>query len=91
MARPQVADGGDALQVWRVAVNILNRQSRTAYKGGPPAWRLGVRLTTNRKKYTCYERSQEASDLDGMDWIDLAEDMNQWRALVNTVMNLQVP
>jgi hypothetical protein len=25
----------------------------------------------------------------GMDWIDLAEDRDQWRALVNTVMNLQ--
>jgi hypothetical protein len=28
---------------------------------------------------------------DGMDWIDLAEDRDQWRALVNTVMNLRVP
>jgi hypothetical protein len=28
---------------------------------------------------------------DGMDWIDLAEDMGQWRALVNTVMKLRVP
>jgi hypothetical protein len=28
---------------------------------------------------------------DGMDWIGLAEDRDQWRALVNTVMNLQVP
>jgi hypothetical protein len=27
----------------------------------------------------------------GMDWIDLAQDMDQWKALVNTVMNLQVP
>jgi hypothetical protein len=26
----------------------------------------------------------------GMDWIDLAQDRDQWRALVNTVMNLQV-
>jgi hypothetical protein len=26
-----------------------------------------------------------------MDWIDLAEDRDQRRALVNTVMNLQVP
>jgi hypothetical protein len=26
MARPQVADGGDALQVWREAANILNKQ-----------------------------------------------------------------
>jgi hypothetical protein len=28
---------------------------------------------------------------DAMDWIDLAEDRNQCRALVNTVMNLWVP
>jgi hypothetical protein len=27
---------------------------------------------------------------DGMDWIDLAQDRNQWRALVNTVMNPRV-
>jgi hypothetical protein len=27
----------------------------------------------------------------GMDFIDLAEDRDQWRALVNTVMNLWVP
>jgi hypothetical protein len=28
---------------------------------------------------------------DGRVWIDLAQDRNQWRALVNTVMNLRVP
>jgi hypothetical protein len=28
---------------------------------------------------------------DGMDWIDLAQDRDQWRALVKTVMNLRVP
>jgi hypothetical protein len=27
----------------------------------------------------------------GMDWIDLAQDSYQWRALVNTVMNFRVP
>jgi hypothetical protein len=28
---------------------------------------------------------------DGMAWIDLVQDRDQWRALVNMVMNLQVP
>jgi hypothetical protein len=27
----------------------------------------------------------------GMDWIELAQDKDQWRAVVDTVMNLQVP
>jgi hypothetical protein len=27
----------------------------------------------------------------GMNWIDLAQDRNQWRGLVNAVMNLQFP
>jgi hypothetical protein len=28
---------------------------------------------------------------DGMDWIHLAQNMDQGRALVNTIMNLRVP
>jgi hypothetical protein len=27
----------------------------------------------------------------GVDWIELAQDRDQWRALVNTVMKLRVP
>jgi hypothetical protein len=28
---------------------------------------------------------------DGVDWIDIAQDRDQWRALVNMVLNLRVP
>jgi hypothetical protein len=28
---------------------------------------------------------------DGIDWIDLAQDRDQWRGVVNTVMDFRVP
>jgi hypothetical protein len=28
---------------------------------------------------------------DGVDWMDMAQDRVQWRALVNTVLKLRVP
>jgi hypothetical protein len=28
---------------------------------------------------------------DGMDWVDVAQDREQWMAVVNTVINLRVP
>jgi hypothetical protein len=28
---------------------------------------------------------------DGMNWIDLTQDRDQWRALLSTVMNLWIP
>jgi hypothetical protein len=29
--------------------------------------------------------------MESMDWIDLAQDKDEWKALVNTIMNLRVP
>jgi hypothetical protein len=33
----------------------------------------------------------EKTEWDGVDLIDMAQDRDQWRALVNTVLNLRVP
>ena len=33
----------------------------------------------------------KAYDMGGVDWIDLTQDRDKWRALVNTAMNPQVP
>jgi hypothetical protein len=49
-AVPQVTAGGDGLQLWRVASNILNKQSRTADKRWPSS--LGVeRAAQNSSAY----------------------------------------
>ena len=33
----------------------------------------------------------QEGECEGMDWIDLAHNIDRWRALVNEVMNLRVP
>lgn len=38
LTRPQVADGGDSLQVLRIAADILSNQYRMANKGRSSGW-----------------------------------------------------
>jgi hypothetical protein len=50
MARPQVGDGGDGFQIWRVAANILNKQLRSADKRWSSRLRV-VRGANNSSPY----------------------------------------
>jgi hypothetical protein len=54
-------------------------------KGKRPLGRLRRRWVDNIKI------DLRGKGWDGVDWIDLAQDRDQWRTLVNTVMNLRVP
>jgi hypothetical protein len=66
MARPRVADIGDGLQIWRVAANILNKQSRTADRGWPSSLGVGRGLTIPAvKHYICCEVCTRTSEMDG--------------------------
>jgi hypothetical protein len=67
MARPRVADGVDDLQIWRVAENILNKQSRTADRGWPLNLALGGGYQPSTvKHYICCEVCTRASEMDGL-------------------------
>jgi hypothetical protein len=48
---------------------------------GRPRWMWVDNIKMNLRETGC----------DGRGWIDLAQDRNQWRALMNKVMNFRVP
>jgi hypothetical protein len=63
MARSRVADGADGLQIWRVAVNLLNKQSQTANEMWSSSFEVGRRANSSSPKKQlvtkCYTGSLE--------------------------------
>jgi hypothetical protein len=59
MACPQVADGGDGLQIWKVAANILNKQSWTADKGWSSSFGVGREANNSPYKYKFVTKCQK--------------------------------
>jgi hypothetical protein len=90
----------NGLQLWIYWIRSRGQTTR----GGPPAWRLDVELTTPHRKKKLVTKTSKAlgrptcrwvdnikMDLGEVDWIGLAQDRNRWRAVVNSVLNLWVP
>jgi hypothetical protein len=76
----------------RWAGHVARMEKRNAYRilvGKPEGKR-----PPERPKRRCVNNIKielRETGWDGMDSIDLAQDRDQWRALVNTVMNLRLP
>jgi hypothetical protein len=72
-----VARMGESRGAYRVLVGKLERKR----PAGRPRRRWEDNIKMDNQEVGC----------EGMDWIDLAQDRDRWRALVNAVMNLRVP
>jgi hypothetical protein len=68
-----------------------NEEKRNAYRilVGKPNGKRPVGRPRHRRRDNIKINPREIG-WGGMDWIYLAQDRDQWRALVNTVMNLRV-
>ena len=43
------------------------------------------------RMWTVYKMDSQKVGCGDVDWIEMTQDRNRWRALVNAVMNLRVP
>jgi len=60
---------------------VLVRKREEKRPLGRPKRRWDENITVDFQEVRC----------EGMDWIELAEDRDRWRALVTAVMNLWIP
>jgi hypothetical protein len=70
----------------------LMREKRSTYRKlvGKPEGKIPLGIP-RRKRVDNIKIDLREIGWDDMHWIDLAQNRDQWRALVNTVMNLLVP
>jgi hypothetical protein len=94
MALPRVRDGGDDLQLWKVAADIMNKQSLSADKQ-LSSWGLGEGLRTPHHKKNLLRNATQGLGIRRILCNDLGnhlvQDGDQLQSFVNTVMNLWVP
>jgi hypothetical protein len=81
MGRACSTNGGDNEYIKDIGGKARRKEFLLAF----PIERPRRRWVDNIKMYL------RETGWDVMDWIDLAQDRDQWRALVNTVMNHRVP
>jgi hypothetical protein len=72
-----VARKGDSRRVYRVLVG--KPEGKRPLERHRRRWEDNIKMDLQEVGYG------------GMDWIELAQDRDRWRALVNAVMNLRVP
>jgi hypothetical protein len=65
----------------RMHIGLLVGKAHGKSPLGRPRRRWVANIKTDLREIGC----------DGIDWIDSVPDREQWRALVNTVMNLRAP
>jgi hypothetical protein len=69
------------VRIWRNAYKILvtNPHGKRPLGRRRRRWKNNIRIDLRETGW------------EGVEWIHLAQDMDQWLALVNTVMNLPIP
>jgi hypothetical protein len=68
MMRLWIVDGGESLQIWRVAANILNKQlwranKESSYSFG--GWARGYQLITQNQQFTNLHRTLDFEEFFG--------------------------